>query len=401
MSEDVLSLLDQLSESSEQSISAETAKFTKAMERYQNEAQSIQTTLQALYGQMSQQIRTPRKSPSQVHVTEQMVANLQERIERLDDERKELSEQMNRIANITDLSSSPSRIRSPRLMSSMQLSGLSPRESTPSTSSDLEALRQENRILRAQLRVERQQNDELKRGFSKTISLLTKQCESFTRTVAGTVKDKVSQIDDMKRDLMTAIVRNHARQDAFNHVSSEIASNRAAIAETLDSFKAAMFSAKFMALSSIRSQKLSQSPEPSFRESFVSEKSKSATRTMSPRSPDRRSQLLAMGFDALSSSVLKNFGDGRAVRPVSEIMADSTEFANYITEICQMQEKGIKKLNHDLDAMTAKLDDANEQLRSRSVSKEVAEMVQKVLASLKTVSEEMASQHTALISKLT
>lgn len=398
MSEDVLSLLDQLSESSEQSISAETAKFTKAMERYQNEAQSIQTTLQALYGQMSQQIRTPRKSPSQVHVTEQMVANLQERIERLDDERKELSEQMNRIANITDLSSSPSRIRSPRIMSSMQLSGLSPRESTPSTSSDIEALRQENRMLRAQLRVERQQNDELKRGFSKTISLLTKQCESFTRTVTGTVKDKVSQIDDMKRALMTAIVRNHARQDAFNHVSSEIASSRAAIADTLDSFKAAMFSAKFMALSSIRSR---QSSEPSFRESFTSEKSRSASRSLSPRSPDRRSQLLAMGFDALSSSVLKNFGNGRAVRPVSEMISDSTEFANYITEICQMQEQGIKKLNRDLDAMTTKLDDANEQLKSRSVSKEVVEMVQKVLASLKSVSEEMASQHSALISKLT
>ena len=393
MSEDVLSLLDQLSESSEQSVSVETARFAKAMEKYQSDAQAIQTTLQALYGQMSEQIESPRRTPSQRNATKQMVANLQERLDRLNDERRELSEQMNRIANMTDISSSPSKIRSPRYVSSAQISGLSPREGD----SEVEALRRENRALKEQLASERQRTRELRKGFSDAIQVMNRQYQRFAGTVSGVVKKNVAQMDDMTRKLMTAVVRDRTRNDVLHHMSSEIASDRAAIAETIDAFKADMFSAKFMALSSIRSQK---NDDSSLQESTPSRKSASSSRVLSPRAGDRRSQLLAMGFEALASSVMNNFGDGRSVRPLSEMLSDTGKFANYITEICQMQEKGIKRLNHELEETTTKLETANERLKSQSVSREVAQMVRRILESLKDVSDEMAAQHSELMSKL-
>ena len=393
MSEDVLSLLDQLSESSEQSVSVETARFAKAMEKYQSDAQAIQTTLQALYGQMSEQIESPRRTPSQRNATKQMVANLQERLDRLNDERRELSEQMNRIANMTDISSSPSKIRSPRYVSSAQISGLSPCEGD----SEVEALRRENRALKEQLASERQRTRELRKGFSDAIQVMNRQYQRFAGTVSGVVKKNVAQMDDMTRKLMTAVVRDRTRNDVLHHMSSEIASDRAAIAETIDAFKADMFSAKFMALSSIRSQK---NDDASLQESTPSRKSASSSRVLSPRAGDRRSQLLAMGFEALASSVMNNFGDGRSVRPLSEMLSDTGKFANYITEICQMQEKGIKRLNHELEETTTKLETANERLKSQSVSREVAQMVRRILESLKDVSDEMAAQHSELMSKL-
>ena len=384
-----MSLLDQLSESSEQSVSVETARFAKAMEKYQSDAQAIQTTLQALYGQMSEQIESPRRTPSQKNATRQMVVNLQERLNRLDDERRELSEQMNRIANMTDISSSPSKIRSPRYVSSVQISSLSPREGD----SEIEALRRENRALKEQLASERQRTRNLRKGLSDAIQVMNRQYQRFVGTVSGVVKKNVAQMDEMTRKLMTVVVRDRTRNDVLHHMSSEIASDRAAIAETIDAFKADMFSAKFMALSSIRSQK---NDDSSLQESTPSKKSASS----SPRTGDRRSQLLAMGFEALASSVINNFGDGRSVRPLAEMLSDTGKFANYITEICQMQEKGIKRLNHELEETTTKLETAHERLKTQSVSREVAQMVRKILESLKDVSDEMAAQHSELMSRL-
>ena len=65
-----------------------------------------------------------------------------------------------------------------------------------------------------------------------------------------------------------------------------------------------------------------------------------------------------------------------------------------------MQEKGIKRLNHELEETTNKLETANERLKSQSVSREVAQMVRRILESLKDVSDEIAAQHSELMSKL-
>jgi hypothetical protein len=125
-SREVIWDIDQPSTLSTPSLSIDTSSFLKALDRYESEANSIQITFQALCHQLQKSPSTPHQlHPS--FVTEQMIANVQERLIQLDRDRQELNEQLRRFTSISDPSSflshdkTPSRSRS-RLSSLFQRS---------------------------------------------------------------------------------------------------------------------------------------------------------------------------------------------------------------------------------------------------------------------------------------
>ena len=408
----VLSALDQLSDSTEQSISIGAANFARSLERYQNEAKSIESTLQALYRQMAEMARTPQISPEKSKITEQMIANVQDRLNRLDEERKELSEQMNRLSSLTDITSGyGSRRQSPQGKASFL------QFSDASTSQDLgiQALRSENKSLKTQLIVERQKNRTLKRGFTDAIQLITRQNQSFASRIADVIKGKVSKIDSLTKRIKTVNVRNKTKSDALHHLSSEFAGQKAAISETFDEFRSTMFDAKFSALSRIGSNRkaMNQRDTNSKQDSiFLSPRDLNKTEIVASKitpivtpiilskDKDRAIQLLAFGCDELASCILSKFDGKQSSRSVARLVRDKSAFAKYISNVCSLQEKGVHQLTEELETAKANLEEVKNKLSSHEVSTEVEKVTKKILARLKNVSDQMEREHNILMSRL-
>ena len=294
---DVLGLLEQLSESS---VSTEAESFASALERYQEEAKSMQQTLKALYGEMAEQVRSARQSPVRIQATEEMIVELKEKMERLDDERRELNEQMKRMADMS--------------------------LSKTSECDEMEELRRENRALKMQLDVERAENRRLKQGFADVLKVVTKQCESLVSKVSNAMGPVIGRVK--------ALVDRAPNQELISFNTSDSA------------------------------------------------------------------PLLARACDRLVTSVLQSFKREEKCRPALELSSDKGEFSRYISEVCAIQEKGVHALNEELSTTKEQLEEAQQQLEDRTISKDVAAIVKRILAALDNVSQQMASEHNALISKL-
>ena len=282
---DVLGLLEQLSDSS---VSTEAESFASALERYQEEAKSMQQTLKALYGEMADQVRSARQSPASARAAEQMIVDLKERMERMDDERRELSEQLKRMADMS--------------------------LSKTSESDEMEELRRENRALKMQLDAERAENRRLKQELADPVR--SHQCDSVVSEVSKTME-------------MEALVDKTPNQESLSFNSAPT---------------------------------------------------------------------LARGCDRLVTSVLQSFDVGKKCRPTLEL--HEGEFLRYISEVCAIQEKGVHALNEELAATKEQLEEAQQQLEDRTISKDVAAIVKRILSALDNVSQQMASEHSALIAKL-
>ena len=176
-SRDISNLLGQLSDSSKQVTSDEEEKFVEALERYQNEAKSIQQAITTIHERMIQQCRSSSKgkrSPK-LDATEQMVLNLSERIRRLDDDQIEISQHLSEMSGIARSSVLPvSDIDSDR---------------------ELETLRKENHALRVQLNAQREANAKLKKGLGNALQLIDNQCSSFASSISDVVDANMKRLD--------------------------------------------------------------------------------------------------------------------------------------------------------------------------------------------------------------
>lgn len=339
-SSEILCMLDQLSDSSDTSFSVEAANFTKAMDRYQNEAKSIQSTLQAIYQQMSHSMKTPthKRTLTRPDTTAQMVVNLQERIDRLESDRKELNDQMAKFTSLTDLSLMPSRSKSRMQASMMQFSDCS-----GITSDEMELLRSENIALMQQLNNEKQKNVAIQRQFTVTLNTLAQRYETFATDLLCLVDEKIGQMDKMMQNIYSISTKKQ-----FN------IPKRTKLIET------------------------------------------SLSRSLA--SNDRVSDLLVTGCNDLASCVMKRFGE--TAIPVADLINTPTEFAKYISKVCSTHESGVRKLTEELESTKNELNEAKETITAGTMSKEVADTIARLQDMLKNVAEQMGSQHETLIAKL-
>lgn len=335
-SSEILCMLDQLSDSSETSVSIEAANFAKAMDRYQNEAKSIQATLHAIYQQMSHHM-TPKKTPMRADTTAQMVVNLQKRIDRLESDRKELNDQMAKFTSLTDLSLMPSHSKSRMQASIMQFSDCS-----GIASDEMELLRSENIALQQQLNIERQKNAAMRKQLTSQLNAVTKKYQKFATELLCCVNEKMDQMDKMSRNLANVSARKASQTPTksphLDKSCSEITSN------------------------------------------------------------DRMTDLLVTGCNDLASCVMKRFGE--TALPVSQLIKNPTEFAKYISKVCATHEQGVSKLTEDLASAKGELDEAKAIIAAGTMSKEVEETIARLQQTLREVAEQMGSQHDILISKL-
>jgi hypothetical protein len=413
-----LELSDRASENSAASISIDASALTDALDQYETEAKSIQTALQVLYNQMQQQIATPqslRHTPKSA-TTQQMIANVQLRLRRLEDDRKELAERMQNLANMSDISAptpSPygSRARSRHFTPGTLLSPLTLSEPRSKSRIDQDFLKDENDQLRQELAEERNRSQKLEQGFIKFVESVSKRIDSLTSQFSIALDSNFEEITRMAGIYLEIGVKNRAQVEGVRNFSAELSAQRAQISTILNSFKTTLFNARFSVLRTIPKQIQNESVDSLFnspidggrgisqRKAIGRQPGRSAPVSVIQAS-DPAAQLLAQACDELSSHVANRFGNGAVVKPSADLVKDPQAFGKQIRALCSMHEAGVQHLEDELEAVNAQLLEAKTVIEFREMSPAVTEAVKKILASLSEVSAQMREEYDFLLSKL-
>jgi hypothetical protein len=397
-----LDLSDRASGSSIPSISIDASALTDALDQYETEAKSIQTALQVLYNQMQQQISTPQSlhlTPKSA-TTQQMIANVQLRLRRLEDDRKDLAERMENVANMSDVSAptpSPyrSRVKSRPITPGTLLSPLALSETRSKGCTDHQFLKDENDQLRLELADERKRSRRLQQGFIRFSESVSKHIDSLGSQFSTALDSNYEEIIRIGPPFVAVAVKNRAQVEAVHHFSAELASHRSQISGILDSFKSTLFHTRFSVLRNIPKQK---QKEPV---NSISTSPKTAARS-APVSliADSTTQLLAQACDELSSHIANRFGNEIVIKPSAVLVKDPQAFAKQISALCSLHEVGVQNLQEEMESVNAQLADTKAVLEAREMSPDVVEAVRKILASLSDVSTQMRDEYEFLLSKL-
>jgi hypothetical protein len=391
---------------SESPASVDTASFSKALDRYQSQARSIQKTFQALYGQLERSASSPpRNTPSPV--SQQMITNVQQRLEQLEADRRELEQQMLQFANLSDFSSvSQPSFSTPKAHASrLSLSGTS--DAGSSIDTPIKKLKVENTRLRSRLVAESNANRQLKAGLASVLDFVSHQCATITSRLASVVARKLTQIDRISDSIALMRLQNQSKKHKLRGISAQLVSQRASVVTILEDFRCEIARARVAAVARIRSQRQRSSPGSV---DSVSRSPVDPTRNTShpgkhlhavPQSPDKVTETLAAGCDELGRCIARYFEKGQTVEPALAIAHDPSGFGKQIARLCAAQDVEVAEMRSEIEEFRLKLQEAQDALKSRAISPEVMEVASRILVSIGSLSDQMKREHEVLVAKLT
>jgi hypothetical protein len=370
---------------------------------------------------MQEQLATPqsfRHAPKSA-TTQQMIANVQVRLRRLEEDKRELSAKMKQFANQSDISAltmsvDGSAVKSRHYTPSGFLSPLtpSPALSRSRAETEVDTLRKDNEYLRSELAAEQKRSQQLQRGFVHLVECTSNWTNSLTAQFSEAVETQSIRLDRVTRRLPQIRLKTHAQTETAQRLSAEVLVRRAEISDILNNFKSWLSRVQLSVASNIRSQnpvsRGGSSSDSIFKSPVDPRRNlssrKSSGNRSAPASVIQQSDpinALARACDELSSRIVTQFGTKSVVRRSGDLVKTPQAFAEQINSICSMQDLGIQGLKDEIDSLHLELQEAKATLQSRELSPAVAEAVKAILASLADISNQMHEEYESLISKLT
>jgi cob(I)alamin adenosyltransferase len=387
----------------------DTASFVQVLDRYESEAKSIQTTFRAIHNQLRKSASasgTPHRENSSL-VTEQMIANLQERLKQLDVDRQELNEQMHRLANLSELSSfvcpeeTPPKGRGSRSKPSrLSLSTLT--DTGSPIEARVETLKAENARLRAQLSAQADVNRRLRIGLTSIVRFVSKRNDLVSSRLISPIEQQSDRLDAITQQVAALRIRSHTNTAILHHFLGEFASQKASIASILNSFQGEIFRARYACVDALARQQSRRGSE-SGESIFQSPVDPRRNLTYGGRRPgvahdgkaDNRAGLLAAGCDQLVRSIAGQLRIDESFKPAIELVRSPADFGRRITRICAITESSVQELREEIEALRKRLG----QVQS-TLSPEVADLVTRILGTIEGLSRQMHAEHEELIARL-
>lgn len=415
------SVLANLTESTEIDCSEDGIQFSEMIQKYQNEAHTIQSILNTLYQQIDKSL-TPKSQKnshtSNISVPTAAIDEIQERLRVLEKENEELSIQMKRFAAMSDISSFQinnskqfnQSQQSYKLNSSVFSSNISHPASIDISKeyqnndsyweSKYKELLNENKKLSKELVKQKEINEELTNQQS---TLLSKLC-SITHFVEKKETDKITQIEEIIAHLSNYVDSYNSQREIVHAAFFEISNNKQKINEILNSFKNELLNIRLQTMRQIRNPKDNSSK---FSKRFISKssnetisKGNSKFSTVSTQ-PDLKSvpSLVIQGCEELIDSVSSHF-TGITKIPINEIINNPREFTRYINLIRSHLDMNVQSLKTENKNLTQDLSLANNKIRLSTVSPEIQNTIKNVMSAINKVSREMQNEHKELIAQL-
>lgn len=423
------SVLANLTESTEIDCSEDGIQFSEMIQKYQNEAHTIQSILNTLYQQIDKSL-TPKSQKnshtSNISVPTAAIDEIQERLRALEKENEELSIQMKRFAAMSDISSFQinnskqfnQSQQSYKLNSSVFSSNISHPASIDISKeyqnndsyweSKYKELLNENKKLSKELIKQKEINEELTNQQS---TLLSKLC-SITHFVEKKETDKITQIEEIIAHLSNYVDLYNSQREIVHAAFFEISNNKQKINEILNSFKNELLNIRLQTMRQIRNPKdilySTQSDNSSeFSKRFISKSSKETIFKGNSKfstvftQPDLKSvpSLVIQGCEELIDSVSSHF-TGITKIPINEIINNPREFTRYINLIRSHLDMNVQSLKTENKNLTQDLSLANNKIRLSTVSPEIQNTIKNVMSAINKVSKEMQNEHKELIAQL-
>ncbi|KAK8893513.1 hypothetical protein M9Y10_021935 [Tritrichomonas musculus] len=423
------SVLANLTESTEIDCSEDGIQFSEMIQKYQNEAHTIQSILNTLYQQIDKSL-TPKSQKnshtSNISVPTAAIDEIQERLRALEKENEELSIQMKRFAAMSDISSFQinnskqfnQSQQSYKLNSSVFSSNISHPASIDISKeyqnndsyweSKYKELLNENKKLSKELIKQKEINEELTNQQS---TLLSKLC-SITHFVEKKETDKNTQIEEIIAHLSNYVDLYNSQREIVHAAFFEISNNKQKINEILNSFKNELLNIRLQTMRQIRNPKdilySTQSDNSSeFSKRFISKSSKETIFKGNSKfstvftQPDLKSvpSLVIQGCEELIDSVSSHF-TGITKIPINEIINNPREFTRYINLIRSHLDMNVQSLKTENKNLTQDLSLANNKIRLSTVSPEIQNTIKNVMSAINKVSKEMQNEHKELIAQL-
>lgn len=423
------SVLANLTESTEIDCSEDGIQFSEMIQKYQNEAHTIQSILNTLYQQIDKSL-TPKSQKnshtSNISVPTAAIDEIQERLRALEKENEELSIQMKRFAAMSDISSFQinnskqfnQSQQSYKLNSSVFSSNISHPASIDISKeyqnndsyweSKYKELLNENKKLSKELIKQKEINEELTNQQS---TLLSKLC-SITHFVEKKETDKITQIEEIIAHLSNYVDLYNSQREIVHAAFFEISNNKQKINEILNSFKNELLNIRLQTMRHIRNPKdilySTQSDNSSeFSKRFISKSSNETIFKGNSKfstvftQPDLKSvpSLVIQGCEELIDSVSSHF-TGITKIPINEIINNPREFTRYINLIRSHLDMNVQSLKTENKNLTQDLSLANNKIRLSTVSPEIQNTIKNVMSAINKVSKEMQNEHKELIAQL-
>lgn len=453
--EEEISILDQVEQlnfSDTGSLpTAEVEEFYNTLERYQSEARDIQEALQNVHNKYSEISGSQRLSPKirvEIQENQQLMEDLKDKLEKLEDENRQISMQMRNIANLSGISSMSmgSYVRSPtsniNSPSSLTISQLSPHVSfnkTPASTprstvkNQLEKSMAEVVTLKQQLKAERQKNEmlanenkELKREMKKMVNIVDTQKILIMNRVSKKINEQVEKMEKCSAKVVDVMVKERYHSESLRSLRAEFATQKTAIESIMKSYQGVLFQYKLKTVNAISSVS-PRSPKRSSPSKSVSEvdaalfdsprnyskksvlttprktplpvsNSRSSIKSQHSPTIDSKTKLLARGCEEIADFVNSKFGGQN--QNVLDIVVDPALFGKYISNVRYILETGVARLENELSNTQNDLEIALDKIESQKISPEVVDLVGKVILSINGISDQMDREYNDLISRL-
>jgi hypothetical protein len=320
-----------------------------------------------------------------------MIANVQERLVQLNRDRQELNEQIHRFASLSEASSFLSHRQTPR-SSRLSFSNTgSPENAT------LAKLQIENDQLRFQLSAQADLNHRLHIGLSSVVRIVANHCDLTANHINKVIEKQTDRLNFFAVSLKTLAISNRSKTQGLKHFSAELATQKASISQILNSFKSELSKARSVCLDAIGKQ--TQSPN---QKRFVVAESVNPRRNVSyggrnmDKEADQGMRLLASSCDEIIRCIVTQLGIEETLQPTIELVKSPKRFGNQITKICSVTEEKIRELNEEIKSLNVRLISLQ-----GALSPHVSEVVKRILKTITGLANQMRSEHTELLERLT
>lgn len=407
------SVIANLSETTEIDCS-DGSQFSEMLQKYQNDAHTIQSILNTLYHQIDKSLSptsTNGQNSKSVTVPCEVIQNLQERLKVLEKENEDLSIQMQHFAEMSQYSSIKlphSKIMSEHLSQSSRqtlsafpdISSInspftqniqSPKElvNSPNHSNSLVV---ENQRLRQELIKQKEINFQLQQQQTTILRNLL----SITNQPNDSHEDDFAKIESNLQYLSNYVIATKSQKHIFHHISSEMLEEKQKIVKILNSFKDEMLNVRLIALNQLHSRKNTSS---CIQNASIHSGIKSIDPISLSSITQSHSSMIERGCQELIDAISSNFSGIEQI-PFQTISNDPQVFGQYINRVRAHLNSNIEEIKQQNRQLKSELLDLNQKLNDSTVSPTIAKTISKVMSEINKVTQEMQKEHKELLDQL-
>ena len=436
-------IMGNLSESTEINVSEEASNSYESLQRYQNETQTIQSILNSLYQQIDKSISpssSKNESPKNIIISCDLIKEIQQRLKTLEEENEQLTIQMKKFADISDVSSIKSRKNTTAFSDIQQFNEVSPAKNMRNHSNEKlnsctnsklnigqnnnlsyqsanysyiisknHSLEKENTRLKTDLYEQIKLNNLLQNQQTQILHNLLE----ITGQSSDPNGDIYEQINKTVRFLAYHFGHCSIKNESLKHIKSIAAKEKQEIIQILNTYKDEFFKLRFNCLQKI--QQFSRFPSEFplrvhakqqasiYRSSNQSQNdSKSKPDTFCYSSHQEQSTTitnLIRGLEEILDSITNNFSDIEK-KSIKDIINNPKVFGRYISETRLGLDKNIQSIKDENYILSNNLSLAKRKIKSSRISPNIQNVLNNVMVNINKVSNDMKYQHQKFIDNL-